>query len=61
MSNSATALDSLGLSLPHMEDGEKGTTSSDKKALGLFFCSKKRQLTRSEKLRTEAGIGIQGH
>ena len=48
-SNSATALDSLGLSLPYMEDGEKGTITSDEKALELFFCSKKRQLTRSGK------------
>ena len=48
-SNSATALDSLGLSLPYMEDGEKGTITSDEKALELFFCSEKRQLTRSGK------------
>lgn len=54
-SNSATALGSLGLSAPYMENREEDTTVSDEKALGLFFCPRKSQGNRSRKLRAQSG------
>lgn len=42
MSKSATVLGSVGLSIPHMENGEKDTTVSDKNALGLSVCFRNR-------------------
>lgn len=55
MPNSATVLGSLGLSVPGMENGEMDTAVSDEKALGLSSFSRKRQVSRSGRWRSESG------